>query len=279
MKILCILCLFILISNFVSSQNPIPNPSLEHWSGTPLNPDNWYSNSTPTHIAISQTTSHTGNYAAKGNVIDVNGSPFLSPFLGCNFPVTERYIAMNFFFKANLDSGDVFQVSASIYDSSNNLLASGFFNILFQTNTFLPFTFLIDSVNTGIPDHALVSFTIIPITPHPSSHLNSFFVVDDVEFVSVATGTFENNTSSDLNVFPIPAKNKIYINSENKVSQRMDIILYNTYGEIVFEKMSDLSMNKKISEEINLENISAGIYFLSMKERNNIRYKKIIIQK
>ena len=261
------------------AQNPVPNSSLENWSGSPMNPDNWYSNNTGSNVLISQTPGYTGSFAAKGNVINFNGSNLVSPYLGCNFPVNQYYNTLRLYYTTNLDSGDAFQISAAIYDTANIFLELNYYNIVFTVPTFSPFTLDIDSIGSGIPDHALITFTIIPMAPNTTPHINSSFVVDGVELHSGTTGINENVKLTNISVFPNPAKDKLFIYSDFKENNPCQIILYDVSGKIVLQKKSTTPVNGKITDVLNLNSINSGIYFLKLESENFTISQKVSVLK
>ena len=278
MKKLYLFLLSILISTITMAQNPVPNSSLENWSGSPMTPDGWYTNNTGSNVLISQTAGYTGNFAVKGNVINFNGSNLVPPYLGCNFPVNQYYNTLRLYYTTNLDSGDAFQISAAIYDSGNVFLALNYYNIVFTIPTFSPFTLDLDSVSSGIPDHALITFTIIPMAPNTTPHINSSFVIDDVELHSGTTGINENVKSTNISVFPNPAKDKLFIYSDLKENNPCQIILYDVSGKIVLQKKSVLPLNEKITDVLNIMGIDSGIYMLRIFGEKENYLTKIIIE-
>ena len=185
---------------------------------------------------------------------------------------------MQFYYKANLDSGDVFQVSAAIYDTGNAFLAANYFNITFSSSTFTLFTLSLDSVNSGIPDHALITFTIIPMTPNPNPHINSSFVIDDVEFISATTGIKENIGPTDIFVFPNPTNRNIFIKCDLNEKKSSQLFLYNSEGRVVLQKETSIPVNGKISDELNLESIASGIYLLKIIGERKSYLSKIVVE-
>ena len=278
MKKLYFLLISTLIYTIALAQNPVPNSSVENWTGSPMNPDSWYSNNTGNNVLISQTSGYTGNFAAKGNVINFNGSNLVAPYLGCNFPVNQYYNTIRLYYTTNLDSGDAFQISAAIYDTANTFLALNYYNVVFTVPTFSPFTLDLDSVSSGTPDHALITFTIIPMSPNTTPHINSFFVIDDVELHSGTTGINENDKSTKILVFPNPAKDKLFIYSDLKENNPCQIILYDVSGKIVLQKKSAPPVNEKITDVLNIMDIASGIYMLRISGEKENYLRKVIIE-
>lgn len=264
---------FIFLSTFASAQNPVPNRGLENWNGTPLNPVSWYSNTNANNITITRVNGNTG-YGAQGNVIHSVTNTRLSPYLGCNFPVSQIYENILFYYKANLDSNDVLQVSAAIYDSANTFLASNYFNIVFSSSSFIPFTLSLTPASGGIPDHALITFTIIPQSPD-SVHLDSYFIIDDVELYSGPLGISEENEHNEISVFPNPVKEILQIKLSEFNNARLTLL--NSSGKIIIQKNLSSSFNDKFEDYLDLEYVDPGIYFLKIEMDEGVGTRKIIV--
>ena len=278
MKKIYLLFITILIGSIAVAQNPVPNPGFENWSGSPLNPDGWYSNGAGSNVLVIQAPGNTGSFAAQGNVINFATTHLVAPYLGCNFPVTQLYNSMEFFFKANLDSGDVLSASIGIYDTANTFLALAFTNIDTSVSTFTHFTLNIDSVQAGTPDHALIVFTIIPSPSDTVIHAASYFVVDDIELLSPTSGINENKNVNDFFVYPNPASKNIFIHASVNENKPVNLLLTDVTGNIVSQKLSAAPFKGEIADEINIETISPGIYFLRLIGEKGNYYRKILVR-
>lgn len=79
-------------------------------------------------------------------------------------------------------------------------------------------------------------------------------------YVEVSTGIIENKIGRNLSIFPNPANDLIFIKNENKAPIE-NIRLINILGQEVLEK----SVNENGMIELNINQISEGIYFLEIK--------------
>ncbi|HYV94353.1 MAG TPA: T9SS type A sorting domain-containing protein [Chitinophagales bacterium] len=87
------------------------------------------------------------------------------------------------------------------------------------------------------------------------------------------TVTAEMKNNFGFTVFPNPAIDKIIIAVNNKIS-RGTIQLFNVFGGNVFEETIDNSATK----EINLKNISHGIYFVKVSNEEKSSIQKLIVE-
>lgn len=80
----------------------------------------------------------------------------------------------------------------------------------------------------------------------------------------------QNNTVKDITIYPNPANDIININSENQI-QSIEIL--NISGQVV--NYENISSNKA---EININNLSSGVYFVKIYTENSISTQKLIIE-
>ncbi len=85
--------------------------------------------------------------------------------------------------------------------------------------------------------------------------------------------TSKTDKIEGLQIYPNPATSgRIYISTENN-SQTKTIEIYDMLGKKVFE--ATLNSNNK---EINIANLTAGIYLIKIKENNNSETRKLVIK-
>lgn len=262
----------------INAQNPVPNPGFESWVINPTIPDSWYSNNVGVNVLVTQTSGNTGNYGVQGDVIIHTSGGIASPYFACNFPVTQIYNSMQFYYKANLDSGDMFQFSCAIYDTAGAFMASNFGNIDTSTSNFTLFTMNINSLNTGVIDHALITFSIVPASPNPTAHDASYFVVDDVELFSGTSGIKSMNETENITLFPNPASDKFIVTANLPGERIVHIALFNSTGRLIINNQTAALSNGRLNQKINIENINSGIYILKITGENKTYVKKMVIE-
>lgn len=97
------------------------------------------------------------------------------------------------------------------------------------------------------------------------------------ELSSNPLSSLENFTSrqNDFTLFPNPNTGSFEINFSSNSAKTNKINIYNSIGQIVYEKI-DISVSGNIKIDSNLNN---GIYFLGIETENGVRYSKFIINK
>lgn len=83
---------------------------------------------------------------------------------------------------------------------------------------------------------------------------------------NTTVGVGENSSEIGVNVYPNPANNYVHISSNEKIDQ---IEIYNLRGK----KMADFS---GIDDEINIEKLPAGIYFIQIKSNTESYVKRLV---
>lgn len=84
-------------------------------------------------------------------------------------------------------------------------------------------------------------------------------------------GVVENNTSINVMVYPNPTNSMLHIVFENKQAHEIKTTITNALGELLL-----FSENQN---EIDLSNLSNGIYYLTINIKDQIIKQKIIVQK
>jgi hypothetical protein len=82
--------------------------------------------------------------------------------------------------------------------------------------------------------------------------------------------TQENTSIEGLNLYPNPVTNgKIYITSKNDLEK--EIIIFDVLGKKVLQ-------TKIVSKELNVSNLSPGVYIIKVIEENATSSRKLIIR-
>jgi hypothetical protein len=95
----------------------------------------------------------------------------------------------------------------------------------------------------------------------------------DGSFTYSETVAAEMKNNFGFVIFPNPARDKIIIAVNNTIIHGT-IQLFNMFGGNVFEKTIDNSA----TQEINLKDISDGIYFVNVSDGEKSRTQKLIIE-
>jgi hypothetical protein len=86
-----------------------------------------------------------------------------------------------------------------------------------------------------------------------------------------------NNFSEAISAFPNPFSNQLSVSFENEIDQYISISITNIIGEIVFSESIELAAGvQKI--DLNLNDLSSGVFMLSIQTNSGMKTQKIIKQ-
>lgn len=281
MKTLYSLTLLVLYASFAFAANEVPNPGFENW--TSGSPTGWYAGNIPGYgIPVTQSgTAHSGSYAVKGQPVIVTGGTgdTLPPVLysgtpGTTFPITQSYGTLEFYYQCNLTGGDLFS-AVVVYYSGTTPIGGG--NIDYSANASgwahasIPISF------TGTPTGASISFTLLAPTAGTRNYANpaSYFLVDDVALTD-DVGVDERTAVSKLQVFPMPAHDRLTIKAEamggNATLQLMDIT-----GRVVINKSLVQHTSDLLRYDVDLNGILPGRYLLLVTNEEKRLVRNIVV--
>ncbi len=118
--------------------------------------------------------------------------------------------------------------------------------------------------------------TNIMIAFQNRGHYGQAIYVDNIN-ISSPLGISENNSIINFNVFPNPNNGMFTIDFTTDAIDNYSIEMYNSLGEIVYvEKLNQFK--GKYSQQVNISELSKGIYFLNVRNSKKISSKKICIE-
>ena len=125
-----------------------------------------------------------------------------------------------------------------------------------------------DTVNIGTYESGIYALTI---TTHKIIYGEPTFNFDSKTIsLNVLNDIEDDSLSNSLSIYPIPAKNKLFINTrENVIVSHLTI--FNMQGKIV------RNFDPK-QKQLNIEGISSGFYILNIIIGKKSLFKKVIIQ-
>lgn len=91
------------------------------------------------------------------------------------------------------------------------------------------------------------------------------------------TASIENIEQLNVNVFPNPASNYINISYSLEITHNLRINLYNNLGQLLYTYQMN-NMSGTFNKEIDISNLSAGMYSLEINASGFSNVRKIIIQ-
>ncbi len=99
------------------------------------------------------------------------------------------------------------------------------------------------------------------------------------DYISVGPVGIDNDITNQSNfiIYPNPSSNIINIEFGNKNLQNMEVLISNTLGNIISRHR--INSNNKNIMQINLSNLSKGIYFITVTTNNKFIVKKVSVIK
>ena len=104
-------------------------------------------------------------------------------------------------------------------------------------------------------------------------------IVSEVIALNLPASLRSNNNveSSGIKVFPVPAADKISVESDFAIDKNTEVNLWNLAGENVLLKNNEISLKSANKMEIKRQDIPSGIYYLSIKVNGKIFTKTLIL--
>jgi len=102
------------------------------------------------------------------------------------------------------------------------------------------------------------------------------WAIDNLTIQSVTTGADDMMAEENVNIYPNPFQNSIYVDGVDARGSDLDITVTDLYGKTVFRETRYSSYDQKI--KVDLPNIAPGIYLASITDNNTISINQKIIK-
>ncbi|HRG39197.1 MAG TPA: T9SS type A sorting domain-containing protein, partial [Bacteroidia bacterium] len=113
------------------------------------------------------------------------------------------------------------------------------------------------------------------VNPSPCDASNVAKALRSNVAASKYVGIFEQQKNSFVfSVYPNPANNLLTVNLENVNNQNLSLTIYNAIGAVV--KTMDIQQNQ---QQIDVSNLSNGLYMIELKSTNGYAVQKLAIDK
>jgi len=139
------------------------------------------------------------------------------------------------------------------------------------------------TVATNLPNNGSAQFTV-PNNENTNlgrfmlkAHDNYFFDLAHGRFTIQGAGAVTNNNLDNLKIYPNPAKQNVRISFNAKnLQQPVQIGLFDLSGKQILNKTYEPAA--QFNQNINIEKIAKGIYFIKIKNGENNTAQKLIIK-
>ena len=296
----------LILSMSAFGQQQFPNGSFENWSGDTLNPDGWFSLNAitqdyPTYGTTRTTDAYDGTYALKLVSGKVDATPLGFPMIDTTaiadlgnltpqgpqhgIPFTDRPQKLTFYYKYSPGTYPVGIVDTGQVYVKFTLQGSGIGDgiMQFYGNAVTQYTYgeifinwwdqdTPDSLKIGIAS-STTGFSQCDVC-HFANQIGSQLIIDKMEFV-YPTGINEPIGFENLiTIYPNPACDIVNLNINNANNANLTLNIYNVIGALV--KTETLEQNQ---QQINIEDLSNGIYMVEIKSKEWTGNQKLIIQR
>jgi hypothetical protein len=282
--------LTVLIAFAINTNAQIPNSGFENWTtvGSYENPTDWFTgNSEATFLPATKSSDHypmsVGNYSIRLEnqfpLVDMYSYGFAATtFASCSpsFPITGHPTSFCGYYKCFPLNTDTVQIGIMLYKDGvwvAGAQQTSTVTVSNWTSFNVPISSYTEADSAYIAIAAFFNDTNCGFPYGPFG--NSVLYVDNLSFDNLITSIpdldFRNITFS---LFPNPANDIVNIEVDNTNKVDLTLNIYNVIGTLV--KSVILRQNQ---EQINVEDLSNGIYMIEIKSDDRTENQKLIIQR
>ena len=259
----------------LTAVSQIPSPGFEDWNDLSgiLKPDGWQTGAMEECLnVIPSDDAYEGNLSAEllvlyDPVMTSNMSGYM--FADGNFPVSERYTALNGYIKGNIIGNDTFSVNVSMW-KNGDMIGFGRFKTLESHDNWTAFSVNITYDSGETPDEGFIAMQLGSIF---GGNTGSFYRVDKLELSMTPSGINDESTVN-FKFFPNPANKRLHL-TFTATSGVTLVRIIDLTGKTVMEYKT--SMQQEVI--LPTENLSEGLYFLQTFEENRVTSSKKLIIK
>jgi hypothetical protein len=168
----------------------------------------------------------------------------------------------------SLNKGDTWQVLGTTgtdwYNYSVNLTTAFDVNVPFFTG--VQSTYSLKKLNiSSLAGNANVAFRIVFKSDVGVDDIG--VAIDDFQILRESTSINENSLQANINLYPNPVQDVLFFDYAGKTYQNMNVVIHDAQGKVVHQ--GNISQNQThFTHQIPVQNLQAGIYFLSVQAEN-----------
>lgn len=306
-KITIILSVLIAIAINVNAQ--IPNNGFENWTlehsvyyptHTSIDyveiPDgNWVTNNLirkSDYIPVTKSSDHypvgTGSFSIRmennisllgdslyAGAFGYSATAFYPGYNGPVFPVSGHPTTLCGYYKFLPQNGDTLTIGLTLY-YNGTVVSTTIFNETATASTWTSFNIPINAYAQA--DSAQIGFSAFyrplnggfPTGPYG----NSVLYIDNLSFDNLISSVSEQNLNTRLSLYPNPASDIVTLNIDNMNNVDFTLNIYNVSGSLVKS-----GILKQDNRQINIGDLSNGIYMFEIKSKEWTEKQKLIIKR
>jgi len=286
--------LVIFIATIIKSIAQIPNNGFENWTtvGSYQNPDGWgtMNNTTAASGIFTATKGTPGDPGTAylvltskkiGSVV-INGiaisgaldSTTQLPKSGFAFDQRPQSFTGNWqhmIYGTSQGSVSAILTRWNTANAKRDTIAKAYQTLSGMAMGWANFTINFTYQNGNFPDTCIIVLKASGASPTA----NDYLWVDNLAFSGSVTAVPENNAQSNaIKLFPNPASNFVTLTTNRNSNACITLNIYNAMGVLVRSEIL-----KQDQQQINIENLSNGIYLIEVKSHDHCAKQKLIIQR
>jgi hypothetical protein len=285
--------LILVIATTIKVDAQIPNNGFENWNTFPgyMDPQGWATTNPFGMYTVTQSNDHfplsIGNYSAKieCDLSYSNACAFVMTGTGGDpqpaFPISGHPTSLTGYYKFLPLNNDSMFIRIQLY-LSGNIVSVGQY---YQTSTLSNWTsFNIPLSSYTSADHGCIVIStsnLIQLSSIDSSDYicrpngNSIVYIDNLNFDELITSTQEQTSENTaFRLYPNPASDIVILDLTNESNIDLTLNIYNVIGTLVKSEMV-----KQNQPQINIEDLSNGVYMVEIKSKDQTLNQRLLIQK
>jgi len=283
--------LIVLFALTIKTNAQIPNSGFENW--TTVNGydslSGWGSLnylSKGSFYAVTKSIDHYPTTVGAYSVRIENNKALLSNYSGVGcintggfgpkhpvFPITGHPTNLTGYYKFTPQNGDTMGIVIRLYLNGVQVTHNELTSTVSESN-WTSFNISIDSYTSA--DSAFISISPSNFDGNVEKiHGNSVMYVDNLNFDNLITSISEQTSENTaFSLYPNPASDIVTLNIDNRNDADLTMYVYNVIGTLV--KSETLKQNTR---QINIGDLSNGVYVVSIKINDRTENKRLIIQR
>ncbi len=256
----------------------IPNGNFENWSLNTsgiLDPIGWSTYNFGVATCMQYQPAQNGSQAVK-LAGDSSLGALLPGSIECYFHSTQKPLSMDGYYQAQFAANDILIITVYLFDNANNLVAGGSLDIVNNASTYTPFSIPLTYNSSAQPDSAAI---YIFLENADQNNLSGYGIIDNLSFVGTA-GVEELSNINPVKLWPNPSTEYLNVFVPGFDMEKAEVRITDISGRILnaeISKNSFSSAENKIT--LNTSNLEAGMYVVSIIDKNKIASKTFLVNK
>ena len=276
--------LAVLLCLGISAEAQLVNGGFETWTGQV--PDGWTTNNiAPLNVfVISQSTdAHSGSFAAKGEVLDVNGTAIPPLLVSMENSVTQTPSMLSGWYKfAPTTATTGLIISITVNDAADQPVGYGFLQITTAASSYTEFNVPLDY--TGGSGNPAVNYTIsiVMFGDDTPASVGSIFHVDDIS-LDMMTSIEETSAIASFSIGdprPNPVVNNSFLDLKVDEAQQLRAVIFDRTGrevEVLFDR--NFTPGEHMIEWAPASDLANGTYFMRFIGGKATMVKPLVLQR